>query len=265
MCELFALSSRYPANARVSIGQLAAHGGLTGPHVDGWGFAFIHTESVDLFQGLDAAADSPAVHNLANHDLQSQCIVGHIRKATVGAVNIENTQPFRAVVGRDELLFAHNGDLQDISDLMAPEMLDQAEGDTDSEQAFCLLRHRWRNLLNRCASDPGLAERRAVVQRFAAQIRPLGPANFLFHDGTYLYVHAHQRTQADGEVRPPGLFHLQRECLPDATFNGGGVALTNSDQSQRVSLFVSMPLSDEPWRPLAEGELLVVNKGSVLA
>jgi len=37
MCELFAMSSRHPANVRFSLEEFSRHGGLAGPHKDGWG------------------------------------------------------------------------------------------------------------------------------------------------------------------------------------------------------------------------------------
>jgi predicted glutamine amidotransferase len=40
MCELFAMSSRHPTDVRASLEAFARHGGLEGPHKDGWGLAY---------------------------------------------------------------------------------------------------------------------------------------------------------------------------------------------------------------------------------
>jgi predicted glutamine amidotransferase len=37
MCELLAMSARFPATIRLSFEELSRHGGDTGPHSDGWG------------------------------------------------------------------------------------------------------------------------------------------------------------------------------------------------------------------------------------
>lgn len=50
----------------------------------------------------------------------------------------------------------------------------------------------------------------AIVTRFAADMRALGPANFLYADSDVLFAHGHRRIQAGGEIAPPGLWHLQR-------------------------------------------------------
>jgi glutamine amidotransferase len=100
---------------------------------------------------------------------------------------------------------------------------------------------------------PTVEARRAVVERFAADLRPLGPANFIYADGELLFAHGHRRTQADGERRPPGLHVSERAC----TCDGGA--------SQRVVLFASVPLSDGGWRPFEDGELIVARRGEVLS
>ncbi|MES9904747.1 MAG: class II glutamine amidotransferase [Sedimenticola sp.] len=40
MCELFAMSSLEPASVSFSMEEFSRHGGLSGPHRDGWGIAF---------------------------------------------------------------------------------------------------------------------------------------------------------------------------------------------------------------------------------
>jgi glutamine amidotransferase len=40
MCELFAISSFEPTNVTFSLDEFSKHGGLTGPHKDGWGIVF---------------------------------------------------------------------------------------------------------------------------------------------------------------------------------------------------------------------------------
>jgi predicted glutamine amidotransferase len=47
MCELFAMSSRHPTDARASLEAFARHGGLEGPHKDGWGLATTPTRMCD--------------------------------------------------------------------------------------------------------------------------------------------------------------------------------------------------------------------------
>jgi hypothetical protein len=59
---------------------------------------------------------------------------------------------------------------------------------------------------------PMLAQRVEIASRFAAQMRELGPANFLYSDGTTLFARDHRRIQADGRIALPGLWQLHRSC-----------------------------------------------------
>ncbi len=51
MCELLGMSSNLPATLSLSLRKLAAHGGLSGPHKDGWGVGYYEGEDVRLIQG----------------------------------------------------------------------------------------------------------------------------------------------------------------------------------------------------------------------
>lgn len=56
---------------------------------------------------------------------------------------------------------------------------------------------------------------------------------------------------------------LQRSCpAMEQEFAGAGVILTR--QQQEVILVASVPLTDEPWRALEEGELVALIEGEVL-
>jgi glutamine amidotransferase len=104
-----------------------------------------------------------------------------------------------------------------------------------------------------------------VLAAFAADLRALGPANFLYADGDALVAHSDRRMQrASGQTAPPGLWSLQRRCAPaDPTPDRhAGVSIENGERS---ALFIaSVPLTDEAWQPMAEGELLAVRAGEVL-
>ena len=76
-------------------------------------------------------------------------------------------------------------------------------------------------------------------------------------------LHAHRRTQADGSLAAPGLHILERTCEEGATdLTGTGVPLRSTQQT--VLLVASVPLTDEHWRPLAEGEVLAIENDRLL-
>lgn len=263
MCELLAISCRQPARLSLSLAALAARSTPGHSARDGWGVAYFQGGKVLAYRDAVPAADSPLVRQLAEEGPPTALALSHIRHATRGARTLANTQPFvRELHGRSHV-FAHNGDLPGLppatsfaSTPFCP------QGDTDSESAFCMLLTQLEPLWRRGA--PSLQERLEVVHTFAAMLRPLGPANFLYADGELLFAHGHRRLQADGRLAPPGLHWLQRRCARESEApHADGVRLSHG--YQQVVLLASVPLSDETWQPLDEGEVLAVAGGEVLA
>jgi len=268
MCELLALSSSQPARLTFSLQTLAARGSMASSTHDGWGVAFYQGDDVALFREPAAAADSALVRHLESQGPSTTLAVSHIRHATRGDVSLANTQPFVRELGGRTHVFAHNGDLPGIDRSAAFAIGAQRPvGQTDSEQAFCALLARLRPLWQ-VGGVPPLAARLSQLASFAADLRALGPANFLYADGDALFAHGHRRLQpASHRAEPPGLWVVQRHCTPGGSAPepeaGGGVSIARG--AQTVLLLASVPLTSEAWRPLAEGELMAVRDGEVLA
>lgn len=108
---------------------------------------------------------------------------------------------------------------------------------------------------------PSLASRREVVEAFAAPLRDLGPANFLYADGEALFAHGDRRHQDDGTVRPPGLWTLSRRCAAGGELASPGLRIETPGTPQEVVLFASVPLTDESWVSLSSGEVMVAVAG----
>jgi predicted glutamine amidotransferase len=268
MCELLAVSTSRPARLAFSLHTLAARGSPTGGTRDGWGVAFYQGDDVALFREPGAAGDSALVRFLESHGPATGLAISHIRHATQGSVRLANTQPFMRQLGGRPHVFAHNGHLAGMAtaSAMQPGRW-QPVGDTDSERAFCALLARVEPLWA-AAAVPSLEERLCLLAGFAADLRRLGPANFLYSDGDALFAHGHRRIQpALGRIEPPGLWTLQRHCAggDEPPQCQGGVSIMDGDGARTVQCVASVPLTDEPWRPLAEGELLAVRGGELLA
>jgi glutamine amidotransferase len=183
MCELFALSSRFPATVNLSLEAFSRHGGLSGPHKDGWGIAYYETRDVRLIKDTTAASQSPWVRFVEERRLRSELVISHIRRATVGGVELRNTQPFVRELGGRVHAFVHNGHSAGVAtDERFRLGHHRPVGETDSEHAFCALLGRLQDSWLSTHAIPPLAERAAVVDAFAADLRSLGPANFLYAD-----------------------------------------------------------------------------------
>jgi predicted glutamine amidotransferase len=262
VCELFCLSSRLPTRATFSLRTFAQHDVLGGS-VDGWGLLFHDGRDVRLYKEPEPAGDSPWLAFIQQRRLPSRLVMSHIRHATQGGISLAKTQPFVRELGGRTHVFAHNGRLDGIERRHAGECRRfRPVGDTDSEFALCILLERlspsWAN-----GEVPSVDDRVAVFAQFAADMRDLGPANFLYSDGDVLFVHGHRRLQRDGTIAPPGLWLLSRRCGLDTDALSQAGILIDADP-QAVVLFASVPLTDEPWYPLNEGQIIAVKDSRLL-
>ncbi len=138
-------------------------------------------------------------------------------------------------------------------------------GETDSELAFCVLLDQMATIWTAPNATPTLRQRFLIVSSFAEALRKLGPANFLYSDGDILFAHGHRRKHADtGKIEAPGLMSAQRKCQHD-TMGSAASGLSIRGENQQVALFASVPLTNEPWVPLAEGELVAARGGQLVA
>lgn len=165
-------------------------------------------------------------------------------------------------------VFAHNGDLRNIQSQHQLELgRFRPIGDTDSEYAFCVLLHRLETKWLPGTSVPSLQERVQLFREFVEPLRDLGPANIVYSDGDAVFIHGHKRKPKPtaGVPRPPGLHVLCRRCAaPLEKLAMEGVCVEPGPVDQEVVLAASIPLTRENWRPLAEGEILVLDQGRIL-
>jgi glutamine amidotransferase len=264
MCELFAMSARHPTTVNLSLEEFSRHGGLNGPHKDGWGIGWYDERDIRLLKERDPAASSACVRFIQTNPFSSSLVISHIRKATLGSVALRNCQPFVRELGGAWHCFAHNGDLKGI----AADRRFRAEGfrpvgETDSEQAFCALMDTLRPLWA-SGRVPPAGERAQAVVRFAAALRELGPANFLYSDGDALFAHADRRHQSDGSIKPPGMWRLARRCPAGGELAAQGLRIASEGGEQEVCLLASVPLTAEGWIALGEGEVVVARQGQIV-
>ncbi len=263
MCELFSMSARHPSTVTLSLEEFSRHGGLAGPHKDGWGIVWYEEGDVRQVKETSPASASACVRFVQEHPMRSSLVISHIRRATQGQLAIRNCQPFIRELGGKWHTFAHNGDLRGLDkDARFRVGAFRPVGETDSEMAFCALLERLRPLWR--DGCPGLPERLEIVTRFAGELRELGPANFLYNDGDTLFAHGHRRYQSDGTIRAPGLWRLARHCDAGGELNAQGLSIAAPGE-QEILLLASVPLSNEAWLPLAEGSVLAARRGRLVA
>lgn len=266
MCELFAYSSRVPARVRFAFREFARHGGPHAANPDGWGAAYYEGSDAHVLREAQPALTSAFVPVLEKHDFHSPLVIAHIRRASRGPVTLVNTQPFARELFGKRHIFAHNGDLPDIEQaLPLAHAAHRPMGQTDSEHAFYLLMQSLQ-VLDAAGESGDLKRRIEVVSDFAARLRTLGAANFLFTDGDLLFAHAHRRRSHPGNTWVPGLHLLMREAASEHQMRASGLHVQGRDDKPAPAVMLaSVPLTPEDWEPLPENTLLVVQQGRLIA
>ncbi len=245
------MNCNVPTDICFSFSGFQARGGATDVHRDGWGIAFFEGKGTRLFLDAQPSCDSPVAELVRRYPIRSLNVIAHIRKATQGAVGLENTHPFiRELWGR-YWIFAHNGNLSDYAPALDGSF--RPVGQTDSELAFCSL---LQNLRRRFPQDmPETAALHAAIEDFAARTRRFGTFNFLLSNGDCLF--AHRSTDLHYIVRqaPFPVAHLTDE---DMTVDFSEVTTPND----RVAIIATRPLTDnETWLPLPVGRVLLFREG----
>ncbi|MBL4681820.1 MAG: class II glutamine amidotransferase [Pseudomonadales bacterium] len=268
MCELFAMSSRELANASFSLEEFSKHGGLTNHHKDGWGIVYYRENDAQVIREPVPAYNSAQLQFVKNRKLESNMIISHIRKATMGEIALRNTQPFNRELAGDINTFAHNGMCPDIISHSLKAGPYHPIGDTDSEHAFCYLLKQMAQLYVQSAEvhnkEPSLDAKLELISQFANHIRPMGPANFIYSDSGYIFCHSDRRKHKEG-MSPPGLYVLCRSCKTEPRpVQIPGLSIVTVAKSQDIVLVASVPLSDEDWQPISQGDILVLHKGQIV-
>lgn len=249
MCELLGVNVRPAARLGLDFRAFRGRAAHANNH-HGWGIAWYDADGRPVVHKEAERADASALAaRLADDPPTSSTFLVHVRAATVGRVALANSHPFV----RGPWTFAHNGTIHDADELETGVV--RPDGDTDSERAFLHLVHHLGDI---DAGRPGAIE--DGIAEVAARLSARGKCNFLLSDGTTLYgyydghktLHVLTRHAAD----------LRTITVSDDDYE---VRLAVEDApDERAVVLASVPLSDEPWTPLAPGTLITCRDGAVV-
>lgn len=174
MCRLYGLRATHPTtptcelvDAQNSLLEQSVEDARGLSNLDGWGMGHVLPDgSLDCERQIDPANDSEGYRHRAS-EIESICVVAHVRRATVGRPRLANTHPFR----HDGALLVHNGHIGAF-DRVRPRLLEamgerwagSIEGETDSEHLFGLLMSR----LEERGEPPAMAD---VLARTVTETR----------------------------------------------------------------------------------------------
>ncbi|MCR4604917.1 MAG: class II glutamine amidotransferase [Eubacterium sp.] len=189
MCELFGLTSRKKVSCNEMLKNFFSHGDKN-PH--GWGLALFFGNSVSVEKQPISAIHSRYLTDRLRSDIQAEHLLAHIRLATKGGIEYDNTHPFvmRDLTDRAWTL-EHNGTVFE-SDILK-KYIHVQEGQTDTERILCYLIDEVNLALEKKGADLTDSERCEIVDRVIREVSPENKMNLLISDEELLYVHTNYK------------------------------------------------------------------------
>lgn len=260
MCELLGFHFNKPVRPNVSFGNFRQH---AHHHKNGWGMAWYPDATQRDFTAqliktsASAMRDALAAFLAQEQVVQSANIIAHIRYMTHGDATHANTHPFARNYRKRELVFAHNGVLEN-EHLSFTGKAYAPMGKTDSERVFC-------HLLNSMKAE-GLRtdkpEHYAALEALLTALNRDGKMNLLFSDGTRLFAW-HTKTQG------PSLYYTRRIApFGQIYYKDDGITVNLDEQKDpdlKGYIIATQPLTEaEQWLPLEKGRLHVFEGGDCI-
>ncbi|HCL58735.1 MAG TPA: class II glutamine amidotransferase [Acinetobacter sp.] len=252
MCQLLGMNCATPTDITFSFRGFSQRAGITSDHSDGFGIAFFEDKACRLFVDNQSAVESPIAELVRNYPIKSRNVIAHIRKATQGKINLENSHPFSRELWGRQWIFAHNGDLKDF----LPELSGRFTpvGNTDSERAFCYLLDQ----LVKCFGydEPKLDQVFDLLADISPSIAEHGTFNFCLSNGQALFTYA--TTKLHWLVRE---YPFKPAQLIDIEVEVDFSQVTTPED--RVAVITTEPLTqNEEWTAFQEGEMILFRDGA---
>ena len=251
MCQLLGMNCATPTDVTFSFRGFSQRAGITSDHCDGFGIAFFEDKACRLFVDNQSAVESPIAELIRNYPIKSRNVIAHIRKATQGKINLENSHPFSRELWGRQWIFAHNGDLHDFNPTLSGRFT--PVGNTDSERAFCYLLDQ---LVKRFGyHEPKLDQVFDLLAEISPAIAEHGTFNFCLSNGQALFTYA--ITKLHWLVRE---YPFKPAQLIDLDVEVDFSQVTTPED--RVAVITTEPLTqNETWTAFVPGEMILFQDG----
>lgn len=227
MCELLGLTSKNKVEMNDLFNVFFSH---SAEHPNGWGLALFDDPQNYVEKEPVKAIDSLLLKRVLSEHIQTSRCIAHIRRATIGDIEFNNTHPFykRDDYGRTWTL-AHNGTIFD-SEILTPYQYVQ-EGTTDSERILLYIVDEINDHRKKDGEMLSIDKRIRVVEKVIRNIVPGNKLNLMIYDGELFYIHKNE----------PGTMYMM-------------------EKPERV-LFSTKPLEAGGWKEVPQNRLLVYKDG----
>lgn len=252
MCQLLGMNCNTPTDISFSFEGFRRRAGLTDKHSDGFGIAFFEGKGARVFRDNKPAAFSPLGDVVKNYKIKSYNVVAHIRQATEGAVNIENTHPFIREIWGENWVFAHNGSVDDLNVCKSNHY--QPIGDTDSEKAFCCMAA---SLKKRFDEKPSEKEIFDAIVEISEKIAKHGVFNFILSNGEWMIARCATKLQYVTRKYPfCKVFREDNEVIDFSQY---------TTEKDKVTIITTEPLTkNEEWTEMKNGGYVFFKDGDKL-
>ncbi|OTG62476.1 class II glutamine amidotransferase [Acinetobacter sp. ANC 3903] len=251
MCQLLGMNCATPTDVTFSFRGFSQRAGITSDHCDGFGIAFFEDKACRLFVDNQSAVESPIAELIRNYPIKSRNVIAHIRKATQGKINLENSHPFSRELWGRQWIFAHNGDLHDFNPTLSGRFT--PVGNTDSERAFCYLLDQL--VLKFGYHEPKLDQVFDLLAEVSPKIAEHGTFNFCLSNGQALFTYA--ITKLHWLVRE---YPFKPAQLIDLDVEVDFSQVTTPED--RVAVITTEPLTqNETWTAFIPGEMILFQDG----
>lgn len=227
MCELLGFSSFEKRNIKSFLKEFFTH---SNSNPNGWGLAEFSGDSVRFNTEAVSADKSSFLPKLIEDNISSYTVMAHIRRATVGEVDIRNCHPFIGVdSSKRKWYLMHNGTVFSGTELIGHR--EKQDGTTDSQRILLYLIDSINAETKKKGTQLNPFERFRVVERAIETLSYRNKLNLIIYDGEQMYVHCNM----DGT-----LFYKEEQ---------GGI------------IFATVPLDNELWSPVPLTTLFVYQNG----
>lgn len=227
----------------------------------GWYVPEVNYEPI-TFVSVNPAWSNRNLRNLAPK-IKTDCMIAHVRAASVGEVSESNCHPFQY----KNLLMAHNGGVENFSKIkryirnpLSDEMYNWIKGQTDSEHLFAFV-------LNELFKNHRSVSPEAVVDSFERMFRELKKLmaehgiqeeaylNMIFTNGLFLVG---SRYCTNPKEEPLTLYHSEGSRY---VVENGVTRMEAPEDDDQAVLVVSEKLSDDPsWTMIPPNHFVIVEQ-----
>lgn len=230
MCELFGISSKNKIHINDLLSEFYRDSDV---QPDGWGLALLDEGNVAVEKEPRKASESSYLKARLRGKIYTSRMMAHIRKATMGDVEFDNTHPF---VERDESgrqwVLVHNGTIFEAPGLNSYQY--KQKGSTDSERILLYIIDQINKKFLCDMNSFDVNERLELIDEIILRLSPGNKLNLMIYDGEYFYVHKNEE----------GSLYMKEK--PD------------------YIVFSTKPLDKEAWKEFPQNQLRVYKNGQLV-